>query len=58
MNDIFTFDSDLELTIGLPNYRPTAIRKILSRTHGGWGRQGASIAKSLTAKYEEIQPPL
>ena len=33
--DLFTYDSDLEHDIGMPNYRPAAIRQILSGTDRG-----------------------
>lgn len=56
--DLFTFDSDLEFDIGLPNYRPTAIRQLVSGTDGGWGGRGGHMIKNLAARYEEIQPPV
>ncbi len=56
--DLFTFDSDLEFDIGLPNYRPTAIRQILSGTDSGWGGRGGAMGWSWTPKWDDIQPPL
>ncbi len=56
--DLFTYDSDLENDFGLPNYRPTAIRQILSGTDGGWGGRAGEMLWSWTPKWEEIQPPL
>ena len=56
--DLFTFDSDLENDFGLPNYRPTAIRQILSGTDSGWGGRAGEMLWSWTPKWEEIQPPI
>ncbi len=56
--DLFTFDSDLEFDIGLPNYRPTAIRQILSGTDSGWAGSGPAMKWSWTPKWEDIQPPI
>ncbi len=56
--DLFTFDSDLEFDIGMPNYRPTAIRQILSGTDSGWAGRGPEMRWSWTPKWEDIQPPL
>lgn len=56
--DLFTFDSDLEYDIGMPNYRPTAIRQILSGTDSGWAGSGPAMQWSWTPKWEDIQPPI
>ena len=56
--DLFTFDSDLEFDIGLPNYRPTAIRQILSGTDSGWGGRGGAMVWNWGPKWEDIQPPI
>lgn len=56
--DLFTYDSDLENDIGLPNYRPTAIRQVLSGTDSGWGGHAGEMLWNWTPKWEEIQPPL
>ena len=56
--DLFTYDSDLENDFGLPNYRPTAIRQILSGTDSGWGGHAGEMLWSWTPKWEDIQPPL
>ena len=56
--DLLTFDSDLEFDIGLPNYRPCAIRQILSGTDSGWGGRGGAMGWSWTPKWEDIQPPV
>ena len=58
MGDLFTYDSDLENDFGLPNYRPTAIRQILSGTDSGWGGRAGEMLWSWTPKWEDIQPPL
>ncbi|MBM3965648.1 MAG: hypothetical protein FJ308_11380 [Planctomycetes bacterium] len=56
--DLFTYDSDLENDFGLPNYRPTAIRQILSGTDCGWGGRAGEMLWSWTSAWEDIQPPL
>ena len=56
--DLFTYDSDLENDFGLPNYRPTAIRQILSGTDSGWGGRAGEMLWSWTPQWEDIQPPL
>jgi len=56
--DLFTFDSDLEHDIGMPNYRPTAIRQILSGTDSGWAGRAGEMRWHWTPKWEDIQPPL
>lgn len=56
--DLFTYDSDLENDIGLPNYRPTALRQVLSGTDSGWGGRAGEMLWSWTPKWEDIQPPL
>ena len=56
--DLFTYDSDLENDFGLPKYRPTAIRQVLSGTDGGWGGRAGEMLWSWTPKWEDIQPPL
>ncbi|MEI7861457.1 MAG: c-type cytochrome, partial [Planctomycetota bacterium] len=56
--DLFTFDSDLENDFGLPNYRPTAIRQIVSGADAGWGGRAGEMLWSWTPAWEEIQPPL
>ncbi len=56
--DLFTFDSDLEYDVGMPNYRPTAIRQILSGTDSGWAGGGPAMKWSWTPKWEDIQPPI
>ncbi len=56
--DLFTYDSDLENDIGLPNYRPTAIRQVLSGADNGWGGRAGEMLWSWTPKWEDIQPPL
>ena len=56
--DLFSYDSDLENDIGLPNYRPTAIRQILSGTDSGWGGHAGEMLWSWTPKWEGIQPPI
>lgn len=56
--DLFTFDSDLEFTLGMPNYRPTAIRQILSGTDGGWAGRAGDMKWNWTPKWEDIQPPV
>ena len=56
--DLFTYDSDLENDIGLPNYRPTAIRQILSGGDNGWGGRAGEMLWSWTPTWEDIQPPL
>lgn len=56
--DLFTYDSDLENDFGLPNYRPTAIRQVLSGTDGGWGGRAGEMLWSWTPTWEDIQPPL
>ncbi len=58
LGDLFTYDSDLENDFGLPNYRPTAIRQILSGTDSGWGGRAGEMLWSWTPKWEDIQPPL
>ena len=55
--DLFTFDSDLENDFGLPNYRPTAIRQILSGSDSGWGGRAGEMLWSWKPDWEEIQPP-
>ena len=56
--DLFTYDSDLEHDLGLPNYRPTAIRQLLSGTDSGWAGRAGDMRWSWTPQWEEIQPPL
>jgi len=56
--DLLTYDSDLENDIGLPNYRPTAIRQILSGGDNGWGGRAGEMLWSWTPAWEDIQPPL
>ncbi len=56
--DLFTYDSDLENDFGLPNYRPTAIRQVLSGTDCGWGGRAGEMLWSWTPKWEDIQPPI
>ncbi|MCE9608591.1 MAG: c-type cytochrome [Chthoniobacter sp.] len=56
--DLFTYDSDLEFSIGMPEYRPTAIRQILSGTDSGWAGRAGDMKWSWTSKWEDIQPPL
>lgn len=56
--DLFTYDSDLENDIGLPNYRPTAIRQVLSGTDSGWHGRAGEMLWSWTSAWEDIQPPL
>lgn len=56
--DLFTFDSDLEFDLGLPNYRPTAIRQILSGTDSGWAGSANQMKWSWTPKWEDVQPPI
>lgn len=56
--DLFTFDSDLENDFGLPNYRPTAIRQILSGSDSGWGGRAGEMLWSWKPDWEEIQPPI
>ena len=56
--DLFTFDSDLENDFGLPNYRPTAIRQILSGGDNGWGGRAGEMLWSWKPDWEEIQPPI
>jgi len=56
--DLFTFDSDLEYDVGMPNYRPTAIRQILSGTDSGWASSGPAMKWSWTPKWEDMQPPI
>lgn len=56
--DLFTYDSDLENDFGLPNYRPTAIRQVLSGTDSGWGGRAGEMLWSWTPTWEDIQPPL
>jgi glucose/arabinose dehydrogenase len=56
--DLFTFDSDLEYTVGMPNYRPTAIRQIRSGTESGWGGRAGAMDWSWPARWEDVQPPL
>ena len=56
--DLFTYDSDLENDIGLPNYRPTAIRQILSGTDSGWAGRAGEMLWSWPAMWEDVQPPL
>ncbi len=56
--DLFTYDSDLEHDIGMPNYRPAAIRQILSGTDSGWGGRAGEMRWSWNSKWEDIQPPL
>ncbi len=56
--DLFTFDSDLEFDVGMPNYRPTAIRQILSGTDSGWAGRGPEMKWSWTPTWEEVQPPI
>ncbi len=56
--DLFTFDSDLEFTVGMPEYRPTAIRQILSGTDSGWAGRAGAMEWSWTPTWEDIQPPV
>ena len=56
--DLFTFDSDLENDLGLPNYRPTAIRQIVSGGDNGWGGRAGEMLWSWKPDWEEIQPPI
>jgi len=56
--DLFTFDSDYEGDLGLTNYRPTAIRQILSGTDSGWGGRAGEMRWNWSSKWEDIQPPL
>jgi len=56
--DLFTFDSDLENDFGLPNYRPTAIRQILSGSDSGWGGRAGEMLWSWKPDWEEIQPSI
>ena len=56
--DLFTYDSDLENDFGLPNYRPTAIRQVLSGTDSGWGGRAGEMLWSWTPAWEDIQPPI
>jgi len=56
--DLLTYDSDLENDFGLPNYRPTAIRQILSGGDNGWGGRAGEMLWSWTPAWEDIQPPL
>ncbi len=56
--DLFTYDSDLENDFGLPNYRPTAIRQVLSGTDSGWGGRAGEMLWNWTPDWEDIQPPL
>jgi hypothetical protein len=56
--DLLTYDSDLENDFGLPNYRPTAIRQILSGGDNGWGGRAGEMLWSWTPTWEDIQPPL
>lgn len=56
--DLFTYDSDLENDFGLPNYRPTAIRHVLSGTDSGWGGRAGEMLWSWTPAWEDIQPPI
>ena len=56
--DLFTYDSDLEFTIGLPDYRPTAVRQILSGTDSGWAGRAGDMQWNWTPKWEDIQPPV
>ena len=56
--DLFTYDSDLENDFGLPSYRPTAIRQVLSGTDSGWHGRAGEMLWSWTSAWEDIQPPL
>ena len=56
--ELFTYDSDLENDFGLPNYRPTAIRHVLSGTDCGWGGRAGEMLWSWTPTWEDIQPPI
>lgn len=58
VGDLFTYDSDLENDLGLPNYRPTAIRHVLSGTECGWGGRAGEMLWSWTPDWEDVQPPL
>lgn len=51
--DLFTCDSDLEFDVGMPNYRPTAIRQILSGTDSGWAGRGPEMRWSWL-KYGKV----
>ncbi len=55
---LFTYDSDLEFNIGLPDYRPTAVRQILSGTDSGWAGRAGDMRWNWTPRWEEIQPPV
>ena len=56
--DLFTFDSDLENDFGLPEYRPTAIRQIVSGGDHGWGGRAGEMLWNWPPAWEEIQAPL
>jgi putative heme-binding domain-containing protein len=56
--DLFTYDSDLEFTLGMPDYRPTAIRQILKGTDSGWAGRAGDMKWNWTPKWEDIQPPV
>ena len=56
--DLFTYDSDLEFTLGMPDYRPTAIRQILCGTDSGWAGRAGDMKWNWTPKWEDIQPPV
>lgn len=56
--DLFTFDSDLEFNIGMPDYRPTAVRQILSGTDSGWAGRAGDMRWNWTPRWEDIQPPV
>ncbi|MEI6239163.1 MAG: c-type cytochrome [Planctomycetia bacterium] len=56
--DLFAFDSDLEFTLGMPTYRPTAIRQIVSGADGGWAGSGPAMQWHWPARWEDIQPPV
>ncbi|WDE99403.1 c-type cytochrome [Lentisphaera profundi] len=56
--DLFTYDSDLEFDIALPQYRPTAIRHVMSGVDAGWGGRGGHMNKSFNSDFEEIQAPI
>ena len=56
--DLFTYDSDYEGDFGLTNYRPTAIRQVLSGTDSGWGGRAGEMRWNWNSKWEDIQPPL
>ncbi len=58
IGDLFTYDSDLENDFGLPNYRPTAIRQVVSGTDCGWGGRAGEMLWSWSADWEDIQPPI